>query len=185
MLALPCNLGIGGAVQSGYKFAVRQGYDVVGRVDGDGQHRSEDLALLIEKVTAGEAELAIGSRYMDDRGYSGAFSRRLGVALFSGMLTFLLRQRITDATSGLRAVSRELAAHYAADSPTDYPEIEGTISAGRAGYRVGEYPATMLPRQAGQSSITPIRSVYYVAKVLLAVAASYVRPSISRKEEHD
>ena len=181
VLRLPCNLGIGGAVQSGYKFAVRQGYDIVGRVDGDGQHRPEDLAALIEKVVNGEADIAIGSRYVEDLGYSGAWMRRAGVALFSGILTLLLRQRITDSTSGLRVVTRELATLYARDLPTDYPEIEGTICAKRAGFKVSEYPSTMLQRQAGRSSITPLRSVYYVVKVLLAVATAYLRPRHSRQ----
>ena len=185
VLRLPCNLGIGGAVQCGYKFAVWQQYEVVGRVDGDGQHRPEDLATLIEKVASAEADIAIGSRYVEDLGYRGALARRTGVALFSGILTFLLRQRITDATSGLRAVTPEVAAFYAADLPTDFPEIEGTICAKRAGFSVREYPATMQHRQAGRSSITPIRSVYYVFKVLLAVAAAYLRPSNPRQREHD
>lgn len=183
VLRLPCNLGIGGAVQSGYKFALRRGYDIVGRVDGDGQHRPEDLAMLVAHVTEGKADLAIGSRYLEDLGYRGAWTRRAGVVLFSGLLTCLLRQRITDATSGLRAISSDLAELYTVELPTDYPEIEGTIGAKRAGFRIGEYPATMQERQGGTSSITPLRSVYYVVKVLLAVAAAYLRPSNRRREE--
>jgi hypothetical protein len=185
VLRLPCNLGIGGAVQSGYKFAVWQGYDIVGRVDGDGQHRPEDLALLIREVQSGATDLAIGSRYLTDMGYRGAISRRAGVAMFSGLLTLLLRQRISDATSGLRAVTGELAAVYAQDMPTDYPEIEGIICAKRAGFAVCEYPATMQERQGGESSITPFWSVHYVVKVLLAVATVHLRPSHSRQGEHD
>ena len=185
VLRLPCNLGIGGAVQCGYRFAMWRGYAIVGRVDGDGQHRPEDLAVLIEHVAQGETDLAIGARYLEDLGYRGALARRAGVAMFSGILSSLLRQRITDATSGLRAVTREVAKLYAADLPADFPEIEGTVGAKRAGFTIAEYPAKMRQRRGGRSSITPVRSVYYVVKVLLAVVAAYLRPRSPRLREHD
>ena len=178
-LDLPVNLGIGGGVQSGYLYAVQQGYDVTVQMDGDGQHDPAYLADLIAPVAEGRLDMAIGSRFITHEGFQTSFMRRLGIRIISGTIRLLTGQRVLDVTSGFRACGRELTAYYARHYAQDYPEPEAIVTAVLAGYRVGEVPVVMRERLGGVTSIDPLRSVYYMIKVPLALLVH--RISIRKK----
>jgi glycosyltransferase involved in cell wall biosynthesis len=169
VLRLPLNLGIGGAVQSGYLYAFERGFDLAVQVDGDGQHDARELSRLLEPILAGRADLAIGTRFAGPRSYRAPLARRIGIGLFATLVSLRVRQRMTDTTSGFRAVNRRGIRLFAADYPHDYPEVESVVTAARGDLRVCEVPVAMRHRAAGQSSITTLRSFYYVVKVLLAL----------------
>lgn len=180
VLELPINLGIGGAVQCGYLYAWRGRYDVAVQVDADGQHVPSEIPLLLAPFSQGEADLVLGSRYVERSEYQAPPARRLGMLIFSAVVTAVTGQRLRDTTSGFRAaganVLRYLAAHY----PQDYPEVEALVLLRRAGFRIREIPCRFSERRGGRSSITMARSAYYVAKVLLAILAGLFRPVPSR-----
>ena len=169
VLRLHVNLGIGGAVQAGYPYAFERGFDVAVQVDGDGQHDAQELGRLLEPIRAGRADLAIGTRFAGERSYRAPLGRRMGIRLFATLVSLLVRQRMTDTTSGFRAVNRRGIQLFAADYPHDYPEVESVVIAARGDLRVCEVPVAMRQRASGRSSITTWRSFYYVAKVLLAL----------------
>jgi glycosyltransferase involved in cell wall biosynthesis len=169
VLRLPLNLGIGGAVQAGYMYALERGFDVAVQVDGDGQHDARELGQLLEPVLAGQADMSIGTRFSGPRAYRASRARRIGISLFAALVSIRVRQRMTDTTSGFRAVNRRGIRLFAADYPHDYPEVEAVVTASRGNLRVCEVPVLMRPRFAGQSSITAFGSFYYVVKVLLAL----------------
>jgi len=170
LLRLPFNLGIGATMQAGFEFARQEDYDVAVQVDGDGQHDAAWLEKLLKPVIDGESDIAVGSRYLVDSGYDGSSGRRAGTALFSKILSLILRQKITDATSGFRAMNRKLIEQFADEYPRDYPEVEALLLVHMARYRIMEIPVEMRPRAGGRSSINFFRSVYYMVKVLLALA---------------
>ena len=178
-LDLPVNLGIGGGVQSGYLYAVQNGYDITVQMDGDGQHDPAYLADLIAPVASGKLDMAIGSRFITHEGFQTSFMRRLGIRIISGTIRLLTGKRVLDVTSGFRACGRELTAYYAGHYAQDYPEPEAIVTAVLAGYRVGEVPVVMQERLGGVTSINPLRSVYYMIKVPLALLVH--RLSIKRK----
>ncbi len=169
VLRLPLNLGIGGAVQAGYMYALERGFDIAVQVDGDGQHDAGELGRLLEPVLAGRADMAIGTRFSGLRAYRAPLARRIGIGMFAALVSLRVRQRMTDTTSGFRAVNRRGIRLFAADYPHDYPEVEAVVTAARGNLRVCEVPVLMRPRLTGQSSITTFRSFYYVVKVLLAL----------------
>jgi glycosyltransferase involved in cell wall biosynthesis len=169
VLRLPLNLGIGGAVQAGYMYALEHDFDVAVQVDGDGQHDASELGRLLEPVLAGRADMAIGTRFSGLRAYRAPLFRRVGIGMFAALVSLRVRQRMTDTTSGFRAVNRRGIKLFAADYPHDYPEVEAVVTAARGNLRLCEVPVLMRPRLSGRSSITPFRSFYYVVKVLLAL----------------
>jgi glycosyltransferase involved in cell wall biosynthesis len=169
VLRLPVNLGIGGAVQAGYLYAFERGFDLAVQVDGDGQHDAGELGRLLEPITSGRADLAIGTRFAGPPLYRAPIARRIGIRLFATLVSLRVRQRMTDTTSGFRAVNRRGIRLFAADYPHDYPEVEAVVTAARGDLRVCEVPVAMRQRAAGSSSITTFRSFYYVVKVLLAL----------------
>ena len=175
VLTLPFNLGIGGAVQAGYLYALERGYDIAVQLDADGQHDPVDLPGLIAPVEAGEADLVVGSRFAAANGYRAPCARRAGMLLLSWVVSLLTGRRLLDTTSGFRAAGKRTIAAFVAYYPTDYPEPESLVTVRRLGLRVVEVPVAMRPRQAGSSSITAWRSVYYIIKVLLAVFVSALR----------
>jgi len=175
VLSLPVNLGIGGAMQTGYAYAARQGYDVAIQIDGDGQHDPSQAGALIDVVRSGRADMAIGSRYLAQRRKGSSFLRRLGNAFLARYLSLVTRSRITDPTSGFRAVNRRVIEFYACEYPTDYPEPEAIAVLWRNGFRVVEVPVTMRERQGGRSSIDALRACYYMIKVPLAIAVGLLR----------
>lgn len=183
LLSLPFNLGIGSTMQTGYKFAAREGYDIAVQVDGDGQHDPEQVRLLLEPVISGKCDMAVGSRYLKKNSYQGAAGRRLGTALFSRMLSLAIGEKLTDATSGFRAINSRLIAHFAQDYPRDYPEVEALMVVHMARCRIKEVPVIMRQRGGGRSSIGSFRSVYYMVKVLLALLVVATRGRLPEGNE--
>lgn len=169
LLTLPFNLGIGSTMQTGYLFAAQEGFDIAIQTDGDGQHDASYLPRLIEPILAGESDFVVGSRYLADSGYSGSRGRRAGTAFFSRVLSLLIGTRMTDATSGFRAVNKDVIGLFARDYPRDYPEVESLLQAHMARYRILEIPVSMRQRSGGRSSINRFRSFYYMVKVMLAL----------------
>jgi hypothetical protein len=167
----PFNIGIGGAMQSGFKYALRNDYDVAAQVDGDGQHKPAHLEDLLAKLhTSGdEADMVCGSRFRGDPGYRVPIGRRIGNLIFSVVLTVLTRQRVTDPTSGFRITNRRGIELFARDYPHDYPEVEAILMMHAHRLRIHEVPVRMNARGFGRSSIDYPRSAYYMAKVLLAL----------------
>jgi glycosyltransferase involved in cell wall biosynthesis len=186
VLRLPFNLGIGGAVQTGFRYAFEHGYDFAVRVDGDGQHDPAQLSRLLEPVLRGEADIVVGSRFAEDAGgYRSSRSRRLGIRLLAAVVSRIVGQRVTDATSGFQALNRNAIELFARDYPHDYPEVEATIMVFRHRLRLCEVPVTMRERGGGRSSITALRSLYYMVKVLLAVFVGLFRRSVLPQEVHE
>ncbi len=166
----PFNLGIGGAVQSGYKYALRENYDVAVQVDGDGQHKPSYLPKLLKALhTGGKADMVTGSRFRGEPGYKVPLGRRIGNLIFSVVLTVITRQRITDPTSGFRMTNRRGIELFARDYPHDYPEVEAILMLNAHRLRLHEVHVRMNARGYGRSSIDYPRSAYYMAKVLLAI----------------
>jgi glycosyltransferase involved in cell wall biosynthesis len=175
VVSLPFNLGIGGAVQTGFRYAWEQGFDVAVRADGDGQHDPAELDAILRPVLADEADVAVGSRFMGGAGYRSSRSRRVGIRLLAWIVSALTRQRITDPTSGFQAANRLGIRLFAADYPHDYPEAEATVMVFKHRLRLQEVPVTMRARESGRSSITTVRSVYYMVKVVLAIFVALFR----------
>lgn len=169
VLELPYNMGIGAAMQSGYLFALEDGYDVAVQVDGDGQHDPEELGKILGPVMDGSADIAIGSRFIEGAGFRSTFMRRVGINIFSRVLSSLTGDVLTDPTSGFRAANRRAIRLFASEYPEDYPEVESLFLAHLAGLKLREVPVLMRPRAGGRSSITPLRSVYYMVKVLMVL----------------
>jgi glycosyltransferase involved in cell wall biosynthesis len=184
VLRLPFNLGIGGAVQTGFRFAFEHGYDVAVRVDGDGQHDPSQLGSVLRPVLNGEADIAVGSRFADaaTSGYRSSRSRRLGIRLLAWVVSHIVGRRVTDTTSGFQALNREGIALFARDYPHDYPEVEATVMVFRHRLRLVEVPVEMRERGGGRSSITTLRSVYYMVKVLLAIFVGLFRRDVVPQE---
>jgi glycosyltransferase involved in cell wall biosynthesis len=176
VLSLPYNLGIGAAVQTGLQYAAEHDYEVAVQIDGDGQHDSQELEALLTPVLTGQADIAVGTRFAGDRRYRPSFARRVGIALFAGLVSLIVRQRVTDTTSGFRAMNRRGIKLFAADYPHDYPEVEATVLVCRHGLRLVEVPVAMRQRESGRSSITAFRSLYYMGKVSLALFVGLLRP---------
>jgi glycosyltransferase involved in cell wall biosynthesis len=183
VISLPFNLGIGGAVQTGYKFAAGEGYDIVARLDGDGQHAPAHLPALIAPVAKGEADATVGSRFLQGNSYDSPLARSIGIKLFAAIVSAIVGQRLTDTTSGFQAVNRDVVTFYAQEYPQDYPEVESLVLLHRAGFRVREVSTSFRHRQAGRSSITSLRAFYYVCKVLLAVFLNLMRKPMPRRKD--
>jgi hypothetical protein len=176
LLDLPINLGIGGAVQSGFQYGWRRGCEVCIQVDGDGQHNPADIPALLEPLQNGQADCVVGSRFFGKQGgYQSTFSRRLGIGLLSRLLWLLSGKRILDVTSGFRAMNRRAFGLLAVSYPDDYPETESLLSLLLAGCRVVEVPVTMRDRQGGRSSIFGFRTLVYMVKVSLALIIAKLR----------
>ena len=169
VVRLPYNLGIGGAVQTGYRYARRHGFDLAVQIDGDGQHDPRELSRLLAPLVAGEADMVVGSRFAGAGTYEPSFARRLGIRLFARTISLVFGRRVTDTTSGFRAVNRRGIALFADDYPHDYPEVEAIVMLAKSRLRLVEIPVEMRRREFGRSSITGARSFYYMVKVLLAV----------------
>jgi|SRR5215211_72523 len=169
VLRLPYNLGIGGAVQTGYQYALEKDFDIAVQVDADGQHDPKEIARLLEPILEGRADMVVGTRFAEGGGYRGTRMRRVGIHLFAAIVSLIVRQRVTDTTSGFRAANRKVIRLFAADYPHDYPEVEATVVLTRYGLKMIEVPVQMRIRETGNSSITAVRSVYYMVKVLLAL----------------
>jgi glycosyltransferase involved in cell wall biosynthesis len=175
VVRLPFNLGIGAAVQTGYMAALQGGYDVAVQVDGDGQHPPSEIPRLLLKLHESGADLVVGSRFHDSSDYRSSRSRRAGISIFARIISAILRVPMTDTTSGFRAAGPRAIRLFAELYPHDYPEVEAILIAARSGLTVVETPVAMRERQGGSSSITPLRSGYYMLKVMLAVGMQVLR----------
>lgn len=175
ILHLPVNLGIGGAVQTGYLYAWEQGYDMAVQVDGDGQHDPAYVKEMVSYMQEQQADMVIGTRFLQKQGFQSSELRRVGIRFFSGLIRLLTGQKISDPTSGLRLVNRKIICRFAFDYPKDYPEPETVVGVIRQGYKVVEYPVRMRKREGGVSSISPAKAVYYMIKVSLAILIERLR----------
>ncbi len=185
VLREPVNLGIGGAVQTGYRWAESRGYDVAVQVDGDGQHDPAWLAALLRPLERGEADVVVGSRFLPGAGdgFRSTPVRRAGIRYLTLFLRLRCGVRVTDPTSGFRAAGRHAIELFARRYPSDYPEPEAIALAARAGLRVAEVPVSMEERRHGRSSIDAWRTLYYFVKVSLALLLLPVREPARREEE--
>jgi glycosyltransferase involved in cell wall biosynthesis len=184
---LPFTPGLGAALQTGYLYALREGYDFCAHLDADGQHPAREVARLLEEVTAGRADLVIGSRYAERTETIGAepaggdeyrptFSRRLGTSVFRFFLTLATRQRFTDTTSGMRAANRRVMSLFSENYSPDFAEIESLQLAVRQGLRVEEVPVKMLERAGGTSFLTPLRSAFFIFKGVVVLLVGQFKP---------
>ncbi len=168
-LDLSCNLGIGGAVQAGYRYALANQYDIAIQFDGDGQHEARYLRDLADRIIHHQADIAIGSRFIKKEGFQSSGARRAGINILSHLIHFLCGVRVLDVTSGMRAVNRRFMKEYSLHYAQDYPEPEAILHAGLLGANIQEVPVQMKERENGESSIRAFRSVYYMIKVSLAM----------------
>ncbi len=183
VVTLPYNLGIGAAMQTGFLFACRGGYDYVVQVDGDGQHDPNEIGEIMGPVMSNQSDVVAGSRYIEDRGYITPWPRRVGILILANLISAIVGRAVTDPTSGFRASNRRAIEYCAEQYPPDYPEPESVVRFARADLLMKEVPVTMNPRYGGQSSITPFRSLYYMIKVILAIFIDLVRqtPRVRRQ----
>lgn len=181
LLRLPCNMGVGAAIEVALKYAERHGYSYALRLDGDGQHCPDDAVRLLAAVRNGEADAALGSRFMETRwpgdedGYCTTRTRAIGIRVFSTLVSLLIGQKITDPTCGLRCYNRRVIRYLARYHPQDYPEVESIVVLHRAGFRMLELPTTVRPRIAGKSTIGNAMAIYYVFRVTLAAIIAVLR----------
>lgn len=169
VVRLPINLGIGGAVQVGYRYALQHGARLAIRLDGDGQHDAAEVARLLEPIVAGRADMTIGSRWLGRGDYVSPAGRRAGMRMLARIVRWQTGADFTDTTSGFRAVGRAGLELFAAEYPVDFPEVESLVMAVRRGLRVEEVPVRMSQRRGGCSSIAGTRSLYYMARVVVAL----------------
>lgn len=171
----PVNLGVGGALQTGFRWAMRRGYDVAVQLDADGQHDPAYLATLLAPVLEGRCDVSIGSRFVEATGYNAPLNRRIGMMLFQAVVKLAIGRRITDTTSGFRAYARPVMQVCQHDFPKDFPDAPLLIGLARRGFRLDEVPVVMRERQAGQSFYTLGKQFYYPYKNLLASLMAMIR----------
>lgn len=168
-LNLPVNLGIGGAVQTGYRYAYYHGYDIAVQFDGDGQHSAAHLENMVTTLIDTESDMVIGSRFIEKEGFQSSGLRRIGIKYFTGLIKLLTGKKITDPTSGMRMVNKKLLEKFTDEYPKDYPEPESVVTILSEKYKVTEIPVVMNEREEGVSSISLKNSVYYMIKVSFAI----------------
>lgn len=168
-LDVPVNLGIGGGVQTGYRYALEQGYDIAVQFDGDNQHEAQYIQDLIAPIESGQADVVIGSRFIAGEGFQSSAMRRLGIKILSGLIHILCGVKVKDVTSGMRAVNRRMIEEFSRNYAQDYPEPEAILASGLMGARIEEVPVQMRERRGGTSSINTLQSVYYMVKVSTAL----------------
>ena len=184
VVRLPFNLGIGGAVQTGLQYARDHDFDVAVQVDGDAQHDPAEIPKILAPIIQGDADLVVGSRFLGEGEYEPPVTRLLGIRLLARIVSVLVRQRVTDTTSGFRASNRRAISLFASDYPHDYPEVEAMVLVFRHRLKLVEVPVHMRLRGAGESSITFWRSAYYMLKVLLALFVGLFRRYPTPQEDH-
>ncbi|MBR4983281.1 MAG: glycosyltransferase family 2 protein [Lachnospiraceae bacterium] len=187
-LNLSINLGIGGAVQTGYKYAQDKGYEIAVQIDGDGQHDIAYLEKMLPYLESGEADVVIGSRFIEKEGFQSSATRRTGIKILSFMIWLCTGRKVKDVTSGFRAVNKKFIDIYSVNYPMDYPEPEAIVSAVMHGGNVKECPVVMREREKGTSSINFMKSIYYMIKVTLAIIVCRISfgirrdPSVCKKQ---
>jgi glycosyltransferase involved in cell wall biosynthesis len=183
VIRLPFNLGIGGSVQTGFRYAFEQGFRIAVRLDGDGQHDASQLGRLLEPVLADEVDVAVGSRFAAPSRYRSSMPRRAGITILAKTVSLLVGRQVTDPTSGFQALNRHAIALFAADYPHDIPEVEAVLMTHRHRLRMTEVPVEMRERASGRSSIGRIFAVYYMVKVLLALFVGLFRKNVTPLED--
>jgi len=181
VLALPHHLGLGGCVQAGYRLAYELGYEYVIRVDGDGQHDPRDIPTILKALELGNCEMVIGSRFVDGKGSHTSFLRGAGIVFFRAVLRPILGRPVHDPTSGYVGVNRTALALFSSTFPLEYPEIEALVVLQRKRFRFVEVPCRFRPRRAGRSTITAVKSLYYIIHVLLGVFVNILKFEGRRK----
>lgn len=182
VLSLPINLGYGGALQTGFCFALQQGYNYAVQIDADGQHEPAYIPKLLEPVKAGLADVAMGSRFMGEGQYKATFARGVGMGLFGGIASAIIGRKVTDPTTGFQAMNREVIRFYASDSyPVDFPDADVLIMLHRAGLKSVEVPVAMYPRAEGKSMHSGLKPLYYVFKMFLSIFVTLLRKNTFRK----
>lgn len=185
VLDLPCNLGVGGAVQAGFRYACERGYRYVIRCDGDGQHIPSEIPKLVAAMQTGELDMVVASRFREDESYRSTALRYIGIRGLAFVLSVICRVRVTDPTSGFQMLNRPLLCCFAHSYPMDYPEPESIALMRRQGYRYGEVAARFRPRLTGKSSIESWGAVYYMVKVGLALIVDRARTVDPRYARHN
>ncbi|MFZ2957913.1 MAG: glycosyltransferase family 2 protein [Candidatus Ozemobacteraceae bacterium] len=181
----PFNLGYGAAIQTGYKYAIAQGYSFLAQIDGDGQHDPAFLSALLEPVRRGEIDLALGSRFLEPGSYRPPFIRRVGMAFFGVIVSLLIGKRIGDPTTGFQAFNRPVMEFLIRDLfPCDYPDADVLIMLGLEGFRMREIPVRMLANREGKSMHSGLQPFYYVFKMILSIAVTLLRHSPRRNSRH-
>ena len=175
VVALPFNLGIGAAVQTGFQYAKAYQYDIAVQIDGDGQHDPAYLEKIVDPIRRGEAEMVVGSRFLERIGFQSSFSRRLGIGFFVHLINILTGVKVNDPTSGFRAYNKKMINLFAEYYPHDFPEPEAIVVAQQADARIVELPVIMRAREAGSSSIRYFKTVYYMIKVTMAIVLHMIR----------
>lgn len=175
VIDLPLNLGIGGAVQTGYIYAHYHDYDIAVQVDGDGQHDPKYLPALIKPIIDGDADMVVGSRFIDHAGFQSTRARRIGIRFFENLIYLLTRVKFTDPTSGFRACGKDIIHLFAQYYPYDFPEPETLATVNRKGFKTVEIPVIMKERKEGKSSIQSMKTVYYMIKVSLAIIIDVIK----------
>ena len=179
VLSHPFNMGYGVTLQTGYKYALKHGFEYILQMDGDGQHDPRYLSSLLQEVKEGRAEVVIGSRFLGEGDYQPAWTRRVGIYLFRLVASFLCGQRITDPTSGYQALSRRAVEFCVRDSfPGDYPDADVLVMMHRAGLRIQEVPVRMHPNVHGKSMHSGLKPLYYTYKMLLSITLNLVRKRV-------
>lgn len=185
IINLPINLGIGGGVQTGYKYAYENGYDIVVQFDGDGQHKAQYIKELLEYMRQQDLDMVIGSRFISKRGYQSSVSRRMGIRFLSILIKMVTGKKILDVTSGFRMVNRNVIEVFCKYYSKDYPEPESIVSLLRQGATIGEVPVEMRERQGGSSSINRAKSIYYMLNVSLAIIIDSIKKKDDSGWEHN
>ncbi|MFI5295599.1 MAG: glycosyltransferase family 2 protein [Thermodesulfovibrionales bacterium] len=175
VIDLPYNLGIGGAMQTGFIYALAGNYDAAIQFDGDGQHRADEVEKIFKELRLKGVDLVVGSRFLSEEGFVSSMQRRIGSKILSLVVSTIVGKRITDTTSGFRVYSKKTIEFFSSLYPEDYPEVEALVLARKKGLEVEEVPSRMNARTTGASSITALRAVYYMVKVLLAISVDLLK----------
>lgn len=175
VIDLPYNVGIGGAIQTGFIYALDEGYDVAIQFDGDGQHMADEISKIFEPYQRSGADLVVGSRFLSEGGFTSSMQRRIGSKILSLVVSTIVGKWITDTTSGFRVYSRRALEFFSQVYPEDYPEVEALVLAHKKDLKIEEVPAEIQPRAAGKSSITFSKAAYYMVKVLLAISVDLIK----------
>lgn len=181
----PFNMGYGVTIQTGYKYAFDHRYDYLVQIDGDGQHDPEFINELLKPVMSGECDFSIGSRFLEEASYRPGLARLIGMAFFRKLVSVIIRQKMTDCTSGFQAFNRDVIKFFTEDAfPTDYPDSDVLITLKRAGFSIKEVPVRMFANQAGKSMHSGIRPLYYLFKQMLSILVTLLRsPKSYRGDE--
>jgi len=176
VVSLPFNLGYGVALQTGYKYALREGYDYVVQMDADGQHDPQYIGKFLEEIAKKEADVLIGSRFLSEKCYKISWARAMGMGLFSGISSFIIKQRVTDSTSGYQCIDKDVLGFFVNDIyPCDYPDADVIIMLHLAGFRIQEIPVVMLANNENKTMHSGIRPLYYVFKMFLSIFVTLLR----------